>query len=37
MVGFEFLREVFGRAFVVGVVDGDVGALGGEFAADFCA
>ncbi len=34
---FEFLGEFLCRRFVVGIVDGDVGAVGGEFTADFCA
>jgi hypothetical protein len=33
--GFEFLRKGFGGGGVVGVVDGDVGALGREGAGDF--
>jgi hypothetical protein len=35
--GLDFLFQLFGWGFVVGVVDGDVGAFGGEFAGDFCA
>lgn len=33
---FDFGGQVFGGLFVVGVVDGDVGAVGRELAADFC-
>jgi hypothetical protein len=33
--GFEFLREFGGGGGVVGVIDGDVAALGGERAGDF--
>ena len=35
--GAEFFREILSGLLVVGVVDGDIGAFGGELAGDFCA